>query len=368
MMPRPNRRRRGCSSARGPTILASVHREQLGSAALLTLLGACLPRGDPSWLIDEPRVLALSMRVAEPGRFAPERAEEIAAGDVAIAMPGDIVDLAVLAVDDDGLPQDMAPAKWFACSSSLCRLGFPPRPPAPPCPAAGGPIALNCVLGVGSRVQATLPDPGPAFGSRVESGVMVVLPTTDDVSADQCVARLLDDERPPLWDCRFFEGTLPLGPSFALAEHAEELGLSPAIEASEYPSEIRDAPLNRAPVLDQLLIVRDDGSFALEGEDEITVRVGERVQLRVPDDVDGEDYLALGREDGELVVEPRTEELDATWWFSAPVEQVVEGSAPPSVRLVIPSVDRVEVDVVLGDGRGARSWLHVTLQVEGDAG
>ncbi len=337
-----------------------MRRPQVGW--ILVATGACLPAGEPNWLVDDTRVIAVEVRVREVGELAPERATAVALGDSAEAMPGDTVRLEALVVDADGIPFVPSGMRWVLCPGSRCE-----RPaldvPKVPCKDDLRAVPELCWFGEGPVPQARLPVRDPSLlWERRAYGLTAVMPSPGG-SAEDCLTRLAA-RNGTLWDCRFYRAAVRLGPDFAMAVYAYEAGLFTGALPQDFPAEFRAQPPNRAPALDHLELLHEDGRVDPVAIGGIAhVQVGERALLRVPDSVEPEQFFTLS--EGQPGQAPPLVFENLIAEFFTPVELPGFVALPLAVRFDVPDVPTIRFAMSVADNREAVSWSEVELVVDG---
>lgn len=328
---------------------------------ITVVTGACLPGGEPHWFIDDTRVIAVEVRTVEVGELAPERADAVALGDAAEAMPGDTVRLEALVVDAEGRPFVAEGLRWVGCPGPRCER--PPLDvPKVPCKDDLRAIPELCWFGEGAVPEARLPARQPnLFSDRRAFGVTAVIPGPGG-SAEDCLTRLAGHEG-TLWDCRFYRTSVRLGPDFAMAIYEYEAGIVSGLLPQDYPVELRYQAPNRAPDLDHLDVVHTDGrTESIETGGTGHVRIGERVSLRVPASVEPESFAVLGEGPAGVIATTETEVLTAEFFTSVDLPGFVE--FPLSVAFEVPDVPAIPFAMSVADNRGAISWSDVELRVD----
>jgi hypothetical protein len=345
-----------------------------GAALLAVVIAAgCLPEVEPPWLVDETTIVTVTTRVVALGPLAPERGSFAWPTPMVEALPGDVLELEAVVMDEHGelVAAESAPV-WLMCGwdSGQCPPGSSGRRPAP-CPIAPTiPVDETCVLGEGALVRFGV---GPLndfpYGPVTLAQVIVAAGTPGVSTGASCLERLQSGEasvEQPLWDCRFTEERVELGPGYPLALAAVEAGFELDPPPSELPEELRSFEPDRAPVIESFTIARPERGDELRyGDVPIDLRAGEMVEVIVNvDPTSVQSYFGLGEVDGMLVADEYVEQIYATWFSAEPLEDVAptEGWLPYR-RFRMPESGRVRHVVVIEDGRGARTWKTVDLEV-----
>lgn len=231
--------------------------------------------------IDEPRLVSVSVNVAELGPLIPQRLLIPSAAPMAELMPFDRAVARAVVVDANGVvvPDQEVETIWFNCGFESCVFD----PELPRCEDIPGVTAdFPCTFGAGDgSVEFVVPTLGP---STVNTRVITLFGVIafDGARAQDCLAARLElSER--IEGCAYILRSVKLGPSWSLLVWADSIGLSSLIPISQLPLPILAQAPNRVPIVSEVRI--GDGitqrSYSPDELPRVPVRAGDPLTIEL---------------------------------------------------------------------------------------
>jgi hypothetical protein len=346
-----------------PSVRSEPRFARAGRAIALgaCLAAACVPGVEPSWVITQPRELALHMEVAAQGPYglpidpAGPSGSEFLPRDTVRATP-------FIAGPDGPIDPEELDILWALCRDpGGCRTASP-DPDLPACDLAVLVPEDPCELGSGASIELRLgdpPAPGPEGALDVSTTVPVlsmIASAPDGPGARACVERLA--ARRSLAGCMLMERSIALGPLSEIIDLLERLGYE--IDLGESLEPLLDRPRNHNPGVPRFAVHVGDGMQEVESGGRASVRVGDHVLIEVlPRESDVETFEI--EIDG-LPLDVQ-ETLNGRWWTDTDVEGFSETLSGLAVRWDATKSGPVTFFFVLRDDRGSEvgGWLGVDV-------
>jgi len=334
---------------------------------VLVVLAGCFETPPPTWLLEDPEILALRVEVIEDGPLSTDLAPIPADRVRTEALPGDVLRLRALVAGAGGeVPAEEVDIAWFACMGGACLTELWDARRRQPC---GVPLDIGqgCAIGRGPDAELVMP-PVVASGFGLSSSSTLTIGAvmgSRGLSTDECLERLQQQPFPPLSGCSLFEQWVASGPLWKIVELLGDGVPDPGEPAPE----LRLLPPNFNPELERFTVfVADarDRTIAARDGDHVAVHAGDRVRVRLDyDPRDTQEYL-LGFE-GEIAV--TGDVLQAEFFADAAFSTDTESfQASDELTWTVPDdAPVVTIAFVVRDSQRGVGWGTLAFDVEGAA-
>lgn len=332
----------------------------LGSLGLglATSLG-CTPEIDPVWLISEPRELAVTTRLVEPGPLSDPPPDD---RTVAEGLPGDLLEFEPLVVGLDGpVPTDALQTAWFACSPSRSCLTEAAED-APPCDFRPPELPERaCSLGRDAVLRVRLPDidfqvdVDNPFAYFLAPRLLLIASAPGGPGVEQCLARVREER--VLDGCLAYARTMPLGPLGPLVELAREAGVE--FEDSETLDAAAARPRNLNPGVETFIVSIDGREREVASGGRVQLTAGQTVEVAWKLDQDRDVTTWDVEIDGQTIT--NTETLVQQWYIDVDVPDF-EPLASTVQWTATPTSGPVHLYLVVADSIGGIGWGWIELE------